>query len=43
MKYQILFSMKNNEKLFMNVVCCSCDWRFEGNNFEIVQIHRRDP
>ena len=25
MKYQVLFSVKNNEKLFMNVVCCSCD------------------
>ena len=25
MKYQVLFSLKNNE-IFMNVVCCSCDW-----------------
>ena len=23
MKYQVLFSLKNNEKVFMNVVCCS--------------------
>ena len=30
MKYQVLFSLKNNEKIFMNVVCCSPDWRFEG-------------
>ena len=21
---------KNNEKVFMNVVCCSRDWRFKG-------------
>ena len=25
MKYQILFSLKNNEKVFINVVCCSID------------------
>ena len=25
MKYQVLFSLKNNEKVFVNVVCCSCD------------------
>ena len=30
MKYQVLFSLKNNEKIFMNVVCCSRDWRFKG-------------
>ena len=23
MKYQILFSLKNNEKVFINVACCS--------------------
>ena len=28
MKYQVLFSLKNNEEIFMNVVCCSCDWLF---------------
>ena len=28
MKYQVLFSLKNNEKLFMNAICCGCDWRF---------------
>ena len=28
MKYQVLFSLKNNEKVFMVVVCCSCDWPF---------------
>ena len=22
MKYQVLFSLKNNEKVFMNVACC---------------------
>ena len=30
MKYQVLLSLKNNEEIFMNVVCCSCDWRFKG-------------
>ena len=30
MKYQVLFSLKNNEEIFMNVVCCSCDWCFKG-------------
>ena len=27
MKYQVLFSLKNNEEIFLNVVCCNCDWR----------------
>ena len=27
MKYHVLFSLKNNEETFMNVVCCSRDWR----------------
>ena len=26
----VLFSLKNNAKIFMNVVCCSRDWRFKG-------------
>ena len=30
MKYQVLFSLKNNKKVFMNVVCWSCDWHFKG-------------
>ena len=25
LKHQVLFSLKNNEKIFMNVVCCSRD------------------
>ena len=29
MKHQVLFSLKNNERI-LNVVCCSCDWRFKG-------------
>ena len=28
MKHQVLFSLKNNEKIFMNVICCSHDWHF---------------
>ena len=31
MKHQVLFSLKNNEKIFMNVVCCSRDWRLRVN------------
>ena len=30
MKHQVLFSLKNNEKVFMNVASCSSDWLFEG-------------
>ena len=30
LKHQVLFSLKNNEKIFMNVVCCSHNWRFNG-------------
>ena len=36
MKYQVLSSLKNNEKIFMNVVCCSRDWRFKGNFVKMV-------
>ena len=28
--YLVLFSLKNNEEIFINVVCCSWDWRFKG-------------
>ena len=31
MKYQVLFSLKINEKVFMNVICCSRDRRFKVN------------
>ena len=30
LKHQVLFSLKNNEKIFMSVICCSRDWRFKG-------------
>ena len=30
LKHQVSFSLKNNEKIFMNVICCSHDWRFKG-------------
>ena len=30
MKYQVLFSLQNNEKVFMNVICCIWDWPFKG-------------
>ena len=32
MKHQVLFSLKNNEKIFMNVLCCSRDWRLRAND-----------
>ena len=42
MKYQVLFSLKNNEKvqvhLFINVVCCSRDWRFKGQYLAYFQV-----
>ena len=28
----VLLSLKNNEKIFTNVVCCSRDWRFNGQH-----------
>ena len=31
MKYQVLFCMKHNENVFINVVCCSRDQRFEDS------------
>ena len=30
MKYQVLFSLKNNENVFINVICCSRDCHFKG-------------
>ena len=39
MKYQVLFSLKNNEKVFINVVCCSCDWRFKGCGQRITSLN----
>ena len=30
MKYQVSFSLKNNEKVFMNVVCCSRGLKIQG-------------
>ena len=34
MKYQVLFSLKNNEKVFINVVCCSRDCALRVKNSE---------
>ena len=30
MIYQVLLSLKNNEKIFKTVICCSFDWRLKG-------------
>ena len=45
MKYQVLFSLKSNEKVFINAVCCSRDWHFNGLQHSItlnkvVAIHK---
>ena len=39
MKHQILFSLKNNEKISVNVVCCSRNWRFKGLTYIHVHVH----
>ena len=31
MKYLVLFSLKNDEKAFKTVVCCSRDWHLKGS------------
>ena len=45
MKYQVLFSLKNYEKVFVNVVCCSRDWRFKGLDsvFSFHTVKTLDP
>ena len=30
LKLQVIFSLRNNVKIFIYVVCCSRDWRFKG-------------
>ena len=30
MKYQVLLSLKSNDKVFKTVICCSCDCRLKG-------------
>ena len=40
MKRQVLFSLKENEIIFMNVVCCSRDWRY--NVFKCTRISFRE-
>ena len=29
MKHQVLFCLKNNEKIFKTVICCSHDWHLK--------------
>ena len=40
MKYQALFSLKNNEKIFMYVVCCNRDWPFKGLTLQQLKLAR---
>ena len=37
MKHQVLFSQKNNGKVFMNVICCSRDWCFKDLDLQAKQ------
>ena len=37
MKYQVLFSQENNEKVFINVCCCSCD-----GDLKVKEPHLKD-
>ena len=30
MKYQVLYSVNDNEKVLIHVDCCSRDWGFKG-------------
>ena len=40
LKHQVLFSLKNNEKIFMNVVCCSCHSRIKGQICYIISFQK---
>ena len=42
MTYQVLFSLKNNKKIFINFVCCSRDWRFKVRIQKIKDLHKAD-
>ena len=49
MNHQVLFSLKNNEKIFMNVVCCNRDWCLRVNAAVLIRrltcffvLHLRD-
>ena len=41
--HQVFFSLKNNEKIFMNVVCCSRDWRFKDQCYILSHILNCSP
>ena len=38
LKHRVLFSQKNNEKIFMNVICCSRDWRLGTVNLRYLKL-----
>ena len=42
MKYQVLFSLKNNEKIFKTVVCCSCDLAPKGLSIKLYTYLKMD-
>ena len=39
MKFQVLFSLKNNKKVFMNAACCSLDWHCKGHLSHLIITH----
>ena len=41
MKYQVLFSLKTNEKIFKTVICCSRDWHFKGLTLYYANMHEQ--
>ena len=38
MKCQVLFSLKNTEKVFKSVVCCNRDWRLKLRGNQDTQL-----
>ena len=42
MKYQVLLSLKNNEKILKTVVCCSLDWRFKAYKIDLKKGRRQN-
>ena len=39
MTYQVLFSLINDENVFMIIVCCSRDWRLQGKTTALVGVY----
>ena len=37
MQFQNLISLKNKTKIFQNIICCCCDWRFKAYSTYVVE------